>query len=325
MERLIPWELIIAHLKNEATKEEEALFQNWLYEGGNSDLFIEIETLWNEIQLEASVYDPDIDHYWEIMQKRIDEGKVIKKRIPVKEKLLAIAAAASIILAIGMTFLFLNKGSEELHSYSAINGKSKIILPDNSTIWVNSGSTISYYGAFADNRQVNLTGEAAFNVVKDERHPFIVSVSGVKVKVYGTFFNVSSYDDDENITVALKEGSVSVLIKDNESFLKPGEMATINKRDMSLIINKANINLEFFWANESVYFKAKPLGYICEYLEKWYNVKIEVDPEIAQNQFYTFTIKDDSLEQILRIMSKINPIRYTFDEKNNVKIMKVKH
>jgi ferric-dicitrate binding protein FerR (iron transport regulator) len=324
MGQLIPWKLITAHLKNETTVEEENLLQRWLAEENNLELYTEIELLWNEVQSEVSVYNPDVDHYWEIMQKRINKGKETKKKISIREKLLAIAAAASILLTIGTTYLFLDKGSDEIHSYSAISGKSKITLPDNSTIWVNSGSTISYPGAFPDNRQIDLTGEAAFDVVKDDKHPFVVSVSGIKVKVYGTYFNVSSYDDEENITVALKEGSVSILMEDSESFLKPGEMATINKKDMSLSISKANMNLEFFWANESVYFKAKPLGYICEYLEKWYNVKIEVDPEIAKSQFYTFTIKDDSLEQILRIMSKINPITYSFDDKNNVKIMRVK-
>lgn len=323
MEKVIPWKLITAHLKDETTPEDEILFQHWLNDENNSDLFAEIELLWNEVQAEASAYNPDVDYYWNAMQERM-HTKRSKVKFTIREKLLAITAAASIILMIGISYLFLDKSSDETHLYSAINGKSKITLPDSSIVWINSGSTISYPGAFASNRSVDLAGEAAFNVTKDQKHPFIVSVSGIKVRVHGTYFNISSYDNDENITVALKEGSVSILVNDSESFLKPGEVATINKRDMSLAIDRGNMNLEFFWANESVYFKAKPLGYICEYLEKWYNVHIEVDPEIAKSQFYTFTIKDDSLDQILRIMSKINPITYTFDGKDKVKIMKVK-
>lgn len=276
MNRLIPWKLIIAHLKNEATPEEEILLQNWLGENNNLELLAEIELLWDKIQSEVSSYNPNVEHYWEMMQGRITSGKNNKKtksKRSIKERLFVITAAASIILAIGMSYLLLSKESKEIHSYSAISGKSKITLPDNSTIWVNSGSTISYPGAFSDNRQVNLIGEAAFNVVKDQKHPFIVSVSGIRIKVYGTCFNVSSYNNEENITIALKEGSVSIIINDNESFLKPGEKATINKKNMSLFIDKANVGLEFFWANESVFFKSKSLEYICEYLEKWYKVK----------------------------------------------------
>ena len=59
-------------------------------------------------------------------------------------------------------------------------------------------------------------------------------------------------------------------------------------------IEQSDVELETFWAKESVFFKSKSLGYICKYLERWYNVKINVDPKIAESQFYTFTVKDDS-------------------------------
>ena len=88
-------------------------------------------------------------------------------------------------------------------------------------------------------------------------------------------------------------------------------------------IEQSDVELETFWAKESVFFKSKSLGYICKYLERWYNVKINVDPKIAESQFYTFTVKDDSLETILRTSSKINPIKYTFDDNNRVTISSV--
>lgn len=56
-------------------------------------------------------------------------------------------------------------------------------------------------------------------------------------------------------------------------------------------IEQSDVELETFWAKESVFFKSKSLGYICKYLERWYNVKINVDPKIAESQFYTFTVK----------------------------------
>lgn len=319
---MIPWNLIITYLKGEATIEEEMLFQDWISKRDNNDLFVEIKHLWEEVRSEASQCNPDVDHYWAIMKERMHKEE--KKRVSISKNIRAVAAVAGILLIMGVSFFFMNKKSNEKHTYSAINGKSKIILPDSSTVWLNSGTTVSYPGAFAANRYIDLTGEAAFDVVKDDKHPFIVSTYGIDVKVHGTYFNISSYDNQDNITVALKEGSVSILMKDSESFLKPGEMAVINKKDLSVNIEKADMSLEFFWANESVYFKAKSLGYICQYLEKWYNIEIEVDPDIARSQFYTFTIKDDSLDQILRIMSKINPITYSFEENDKVKIMKVK-
>jgi len=323
MKNIIPWKLIIARLKNEATPEEQFLFENWVSVDNNSVLFAEISQLWDEIRAEASSQNPDVDHYWTIMEERM-QGKR-EKRIPVRQNNFRyIAAAACVAVIFFLSILLINNGTDEWHTFTAVNGKSKVSLPDKSVVWLNSGSTITYPSKFSGNRAVSIDGEASFTVVSDRKHAFTVSTAGVKVKVHGTNFNVKSYPEDEDVTVVLKEGKVSVIVDDNETFISPGEMAVINKHDKSLHIEKTDTNLEFFWAHESVYFKSKSLGHICRYLEKWYNVKIDVDPELAEKQIYTFTIKDDSLEAILRIMAKINPISYSFDENNNVKIRKVK-
>lgn len=208
-------------------------------------------------------------------------------------------------------------------SYSALSGKSRIVLPDSSVVWLNSGSTLEYAADFMENREVALNGEALFDVTKDNRHPFVVLASEVKVKVHGTCFNVNSYPKEENIRVTLFRGSVSLEAGGKEAYLYPGEIAALNKRDKTLNITSADMFYESFWASESVRFEAKSLRYITRYLEKWYNVKIEVDPTIPDSQAYTFTIKDESLEVILRIMSRINPIAYTFDEDDHVQIMHV--
>ena len=198
-----------------------------------------------------------------------------------------------------------------------------ILLPDSSVDWLNSGSTLEYAADFMENREVALNGEALFDVTKDNRHPFVVLASEVKVKVHGTCFNVNSYPKEENIRVTLFRGSVSLEAGGKEAYLYPGEIAALNKRDKTLNITSADMFYESFWASESVRFEAKSLRYITRYLEKWYNVKIEVDPTIPDSQAYTFTIKDESLEVILRIMSRINPIAYTFDEDDHVQIMHV--
>ena len=208
-------------------------------------------------------------------------------------------------------------------SYSSLSGKSKIILPDSSVVWLNSGSSLRYAVNFFENREVDLSGEALFDVTKDSRHPFVVSTSGVKVRVHGTRFNVNSYSKEENILVTLFQGSVSLEAGGQEAYLHPGERASVSKKYRTLDITSADMFYDSFWASESVRFEAKSLRYITRYLEKWYNVKIEVDPSIPDSQAYTFTIKDESLEVILRIMSRINPISYMFDGNDHVKITHV--
>ena len=90
-----------------------------------------------------------------------------------------------------------------------------------------------------ENREVALNGEALFDVTKDNRHPFVVLASEVKVKVHGTCFNVNSYPKEENIRVTLFRGSVSLEAGGKEAYLYPGEIAALNKRDKTLNITSA--------------------------------------------------------------------------------------
>ena len=324
MHKNIPWQLIISHLKGENDKADEELFLEWLQEAGNESLFRELEELWKEIREEASSYDPDTSYYWQQLESRIN-GREKQRRVVSLWKFRVAVAAASVLLAITLTFAFLSdKGrtgeARNLLSYSALNGKSRLLLPDSSVVWLNAGSTLEYVADFSGHREVSLNGEALFDVTRDEKHPFIVSTSGMKVKVHGTRFDVSSYPKEEHIKVTLFRGSVSVATGQEEALLHPGEVASLNKRSRELDIKPADMFFESFWASESVRFEDKSLRDVTRYLEKWYNVKIELDPSLPDSQAYTFTIKDESLEVILRIMSRINPIAYSFDEDNKVKI-----
>ena len=89
-----------------------------------------------------------------------------------------------------------------------------------------------------------------------------------------------------------------------------------------LSINKDDVAFESFWADSCYTFKAQKLGHICKYLERWYNTDISLDPSIASN-VYTFTITDEPLQTILQIMSRISPIKYSFEENNRVIIKHV--
>lgn len=328
MKKILPWELIIAHLKRTSTTEQNSLFQTWAAEESHARLFREIEILWEEIQREVAGAQPDLAVSWKKMEARLRRQR--QKPAPDPNRFRRtiyrfVSAAAVLLLLFGAAYFYRTRTPPPgLQTYSTLYGKSKIVLPDSSVVWLNAGTTLRYAPAFARDRRVHLEGEAAFEVTPDREHPFIVSTGTMKVKVYGTKFNVNSYAAAKHIKVALKQGSVSLLLENGtESFLRPGEIATLHKESRTLKIEKTDISMETFWASESVSFKNKPLGYICRYLEKWYHVRIEVDPALADSQYYTFTIKDDALETILRVMAKINPIAYTFDENNEIKITQV--
>jgi len=329
MKQNIPWDLLISHLKKETTQEEEQTLLLWREEKGNDLLYTEIENLWQEIIRNSDTYNPDASYYWQLLETRMDEidKKKVKYSIPLSKFRIAVAAA-SVLLIIAVSFSFFigrNSVSPELNylTYKAINGKSEMLLPDGSTVWLNIGSTLSFESSFLKNRSVSLFGEALFDVKKDMSNPFIVSADDIQVRVEGTRFNVQAYPTENDVRVALLEGKVSVLSNEEIFQMNPGEIASFNKKTRLVSLAGGDVGFEAFWADKSCAFEAKSLGYICKYLERWYNVRIDLDPSIADSQTYTFTITDEPLEMILQIMARINPIKYSFDDDKRVSIMNV--
>ena len=319
--------LIEKFFENDLSPEIQKKFHAWLLDRNfQEEKEKAMVTLWEE---KSAVANESTFQELSRLHKRIEASdRMLHKPIGLYIKRIAAILLLPLLGAFG-TYYYLTKVNPvveeaQLKECFVANGEQKQVkLPDGTKVWLNSGSTLEYAADFMENREVALNGEALFDVTKDNRHPFVVLASEVKVKVHGTCFNVNSYPKDENIRVTLFRGSVSLEAGGKEAYLYPGEIAALNKRDKTLNITSADMFYESFWASESVRFEAKSLRYITRYLEKWYNVKIEVDPTIPDSQAYTFTIKDESLEVILRIMSRINPIAYTFDEDDHVQIMHV--
>jgi len=325
----IPWDLLISHLKEETTQEQEEALINWREKDSNNDLYNEIKELWQEIIRNAAFYSPDTEHYWKLLETRmeqIEKKKRVKLSFSLNKFRIAIAAASVLlIVAVSLSFLIGKNTSRDIstQTYKALSGKSEMLLPDGSTVWLNKGSILTFETSFLKNRMIKLSGEALFDVKKDVDNPFIVSTDGVKVKVEGTRFNVQAYPAENDIRVALLEGKVSVFSNNDIFYMAPGEIASYSKASQQLILENGDVGFEAFWADRSCYFDKKTLSYICKYLERWYNIEIDLDSTIADSQVYTFTITDEPLEIILQIMSGINPIRYSFDDEKRVSIKSV--
>lgn len=328
VKRNIPWDLIIAHLKNKTAPHDEAALSKWLGIEENKDLYLELSSLWDEIQRESGGYSPDEEYYWRKIEERIDlaEKKNRKPAVYLK-RIRTIAVAASVLLAVAASFFIGKNASAPLvreQAYTALSGKSQMTLPDGTSVWLNLGSTLTYTTSFLNKRIVRLEGEALFDVENNPESPFMVEMNNVSVKVLGTRFNIQAYKEQPDIKIALLEGKVSVLANDEELFMNTGEIARYNKESRNLQIGKDDVLFESSWANKSYTFTARSLEYICKYLEKWYNVSITVDPVLSGSQVYTFTITDEPLETILQIMSRINPIAYAFEDDRKVTIKHVK-
>lgn len=339
MRKILPWDLIILKLRGQVSKEEEANFKSWLEQDDNRHLFLQLELVWKNIQNKTSSYEPDVEYYWKELSARMDQEKHVdvemptssgkSKYIPLKH-IYRVVAAASILLILtlsGAYYLGTRDSNQQTISqtYSSLTGKSKVILPDGTEVWLHSNTALTYNSSFkSDKREVSMRGEAYFNVTHDSQRPFIVNVDGVSVEVHGTKFNVNSCPSTENVLVSLYEGSVSMKVADKNIFLKPGQEGTYDKHNHSLDVKEGDVEFAKSWTNDQLRFENKNIREVCRYLSKWYSVDIYVDPAIPDNQSYTFTLRNENLEEVVRMMSCINSIDYQFN-RNNELILKPKY
>jgi ferric-dicitrate binding protein FerR (iron transport regulator) len=321
MKNEIPWNRLIAHFKKEADAEAEKQLAAWRAADDNEQLYQELNTLWEAICAESADYQPDTAYYWKRMEAHI------KQRTPKRRSLRWMRYAATVAAAwavMALSYLLIQQFDALHHAriqtYTSMSGKSQLMLPDGSTVWLNRGSTLRYETSFLQQRQVTLNGEALFDVRHDAAHPFVVNASPMRVTVHGTRFNVKAYPADSVLHVALLDGRVTVAAADREVTMTPGEVLSYHKGSRALTNSTSDVAFESFWARSSCSFQAQPLREIAKYLAQWYRYDIRVDDAIADTQVYTFTITDEPLETVLQIMASINPIHYAFGKNRTVTI-----
>ena len=196
--------------------------------------------------------------------------------------------------------------------------RAHIILPDGSSVWVNAHSTLHYPSAFGKERKVELSGEALFDIVKDDKHPFIVTTPNKhNVKVMGTYFNVFAYPK-EPLSVSLLRGKVGVYQSDNESqvtILLPNQKLTETANGYVVSAIEEN---PILWKDGIYSFNKQRMGSIIKKLELYYDVKIIVkNPAISDLEISCKFRQRDGVMEILRLMQKVHPFQIQKDDEKN--------
>ncbi|OQP58899.1 FecR family protein [Niastella populi] len=211
-----------------------------------------------------------------------------------------------------------------------------ITLADGSKVWLNAGSSITYPIAFVGReRKVNMNGEAYFEVAHEslpptpsgggeaKKMPFIVTVpprpggqGGAQVKVLGTHFNVSAYDDDRETKVALLEGSVRVasMVNGKWSMLKPGEQAIALDNSPFTIDHSPDMDQVMAWKNGFFEFNETDIQSVMKQLERWYDVQVVFDGAFTQH--FNGTIKRQvNVSKVLNMLEKTGGLRFSIEGK----------
>ena len=228
-----------------------------------------------------------------------------------------------------LSLYFINRSErKELSSlYNTINvpygERSQISLYDGTKVWLNSGTKFRYPVLFSRNtRDVSIEGEAYFHVATDSKHPFVVSAGQLKVEVLGTSFNVCAYPEDNEFSTTLDEGSVNAIntTTGKDVKLNPGEQVILNRE--TNVLKRLKVDTELFtsWKDNLLKFEDAPFEEVIKKMERWYDVKITVDPSINYKERYTMTIKTESLREMLQLVARTTKINYEI--KGNTVLLK---
>ena len=183
-------------------------------------------------------------------------------------------------------------------------GVYQINLPDGTSVWLNAASSIKFPTTFAhlSQRQVELRGEAYFEVAKNKKLPFIVSTGQQQVEVLGTHFNINSYEDEEEVKTTLLEGSVKVSAG-NVMFLKPGQQATSSVRSGGKVkVGPANIEQAMAWKNGFFHFEKENLHSVLRQLARWYDVEVVYQIDRPDDEFVGDIPRGVKLSEVLKIL-----------------------
>lgn len=200
-------------------------------------------------------------------------------------------------------------------------GEFFLQLSDGTKIWLNSETTLRYPVQFVGNeRRVELTGEAFFEVARNEKVPFYVESGEQTVRVLGTEFNISSYKENPLIYTTLVKGSVEVFLKDKPEIkqtLLPNEQSSASKSETLISKHKVDPYRFVAWKEGRFVFEDQNLGEIINTLSKWYDINAVFAREDLKNIRFTGNLpRYANFDEVLKKIGKTNEVKFTIENKN---------
>ena len=312
--------IITKYFEGNASEEEKLQLLNWLRQEDNLLKFRREKKEW--LASGNLPLDAEMDSRLASLQaKMLQSGQKQMKILKIREtafRYAAILAFAAVLTAV----LFYNNKTEKTVETAALlqpctlladyGQMSKAILPDGSKVWLNSGSQLTWNNGFGTtNRDLELKGEGFFDVVSDRDLPLYVNTESLRVKVTGTSFNVAAYENLNLVDVVLESGSVVLFepgVDASVARLEPGKMARLDRSNRKLQISTVNVSRLTAWKEGIINIYDQPLEVLAVRLEKRYNQKFNVDERVKMLRF-TFTIKNEALDEIIRLMESIAPVK----------------
>jgi len=191
-------------------------------------------------------------------------------------------------------------------------GEYRVTLSDGTVVTLNSGSKLSFPTGFRGaERNVTLEGEAFFDVAKNAGMPFIVSVEGRAIRVLGTKFNVSSYEEDRGVTATLLEGSILFSDQNNhQAKLHPNQQ--VNSEQGKLTLKNVDAADYMAWTKGEFLFNDVPIATMMQKLARWYDVEVDLE-SLPEKNLYLKVSRTSNIKDLLKMVSRATDLKFELE------------
>lgn len=319
-------DIILKYLQGNASEEEKRVLLDWLKASeANKRAYSEIRDQWLDLG-SSPVADPEyVKQAFARFTAEIDKHDRKQQQMRLSY-FIKVAASVAILLVCSLGSYFAGQkqfshssSAEQLVINRVIMGKESkgsVTLPDGTIAWLNANSKLVYPEHFQPGkRQVQLEGEGYFEVVRDEKAPFLVETDGMVVNVLGTHFNVKNYENKETVETTLLSGKVEVFLPglDKSIVLKPNQRISCDKQSGAYKLAEVDAADYIIWIGDKLVCTNERLSVVLHKMKHWYNLDIECKNGVPLNQRLSLTIRKESPEEILKLLTLISPIRYTIE------------
>ncbi|MEQ9425600.1 MAG: FecR domain-containing protein [Cyclobacteriaceae bacterium] len=304
-----PNELIFKYLSGDCSEQEVSIIERWINDSpDNQKEFNHLQTIWEKGEI--AHLEPNIDLAWNKVKNQTLEPKL---KVAFKSSRGGLTRlhwlsgiAASIILIAVAVFSVINTSEDwkKLPVSNQINTLHE--LPDGSRVWLKNDAKLSYYFT-DDTRSLRLSGEAYFDVRKNSKQPFIVSLGAADITVVGTSFYAKS-ELNKSYQVSVTSGVVVFTDSEDEDksvTLKANEEALLELSTNNIIIRKIEDPNLLTWQSGEFVFNKTPLSIVISQLAEYYNVEINLENDDLGNCLITSKFNNQSVDEVLDIIGRL--------------------
>lgn len=308
--------LITRYLTGDLTGEDrEKLFELINSSEEHKMYFDEMQQLWElSEKSEEEIYPSvDVDAAWEKVSQRTEATVKPISSAPKTSifRLANLLKIAAVFVALVAAFLVyqnqLDKDPVIAFYETGIKEKLEIKLPDNSVVWLNENSKLSYDEKF-EPRTVQLEGEAFFDVQHlDAQHPFEIVSGTTTTRVLGTSFNVRAYANENQVEVTVETGKVSVKNEQTQKVaqqitLDAGESGIYQKQEERFLKPELTISNANAWKTQQLEFDDAEIVEVADVMERYFDIKVEIENDAILNCPFTGTYKNPDIDQLVEVL-----------------------